>query len=477
MTVAPARPETERERLSGARVPLLVASLIVAVLAFQLNASLLTPAIPAMAIDLHASAGVVSQVQSLFFLSGSVLGMVVSRWSDTIGRRRALLVTMAALLVGTLLTVTAPSLPLLLTGRVLQGTSSAALTIAFLVLSEELTAKQFGISVGVVTAVNGGLGGLDGYIGGAITDTFGWRAVFVVILVVAVLGTLSVIAFVPRVRRTAARRMDWLGATILGAFLVGFSQFVSEVPSRGIADARTLLWLAVAVLAAVAFVLVERRVAQPLIAVPALRARTAWPVLLCTFLTLSGVFASTNFTIVVLSQDGPNGFGLNAAMSGLLFLTPTAIAGLLTAPAAGWIAQRIGWVRSLRVATGGILLISVALAFSATDKWVVFGLLIVMGVFYLGLYQATANGLSVLNAPADAPGSLPGIHGACFGLGAGTGVALVGPAVSAGTPEGYHLALWISVALTAAAFVAALVLRPTPNALPAGARSEGTATA
>ncbi|SOC89341.1 Arabinose efflux permease [Curtobacterium sp. 314Chir4.1] len=477
MTVAPARPETERERLSGARVPLLVASLIVAVLAFQLNASLLTPAIPAMAVDLHASAGVVSQVQSLFFLSGSVLGMVVSRWSDTIGRRRALLVTMTALLVGTLLTVTASSLPLLLTGRVLQGTSSAALTIAFLVLSEELTAKQFGISVGVVTAVSGGLGGLDGYIGGAITDTFGWRAVFVVILVVAVLGTLSVIAFVPRVRRTAARRMDWLGATILGAFLVGFSQFVSEVPSRGIADARTLLWLAVAVLAAVAFVLVERRVAQPLIAVPALRARTAWPVPLCTFLTLSGVFASTNFTIVVLSQDGPNGFGLNAAMSGLLFLTPTAIAGLLTAPAAGWIAHRIGWVRSLRVATGGILLISVALAFSATDKWVVFGLLIVMGVFYLGLYQATANGLSVLNAPADAPGSLPGIHGACFGLGAGTGVALVGPAVSAGTPEGYHLALWISVALTAAAFVAALVLRPTPNALPAGARSEGAATA
>lgn len=477
MTVAPARPEAERERLSGARVPLLVGSLIVAVLAFQLNASLLTPAIPAMAIDLHASAGVVSQVQSLFFLSGSVLGMVVSRWSDTIGRRRALLVTMVALLVGTLLTVTAPSLPLLLTGRVLQGTSSAALTIAFLVLSEELTAKQFGISVGVVTAVNGGLGGLDGYIGGAITDTFGWRAVFVVILVVAVLGTLAVIAFVPRVRRTAARRMDWLGATILGAFLVGFSQFVSEVPARGIADGRTLLWLALAVVAAVAFVLVERRVAQPLIAVPALRARTAWPVLLCTFLTLSGVFASTNFTIVVLSQDGPNGFGLNAAMSGLLFLTPTAIAGLLTAPAAGWIAQRIGWVRSLRVATGGILLISVALAFSATDEWVVFGLLIVMGVFYLGLYQATANGLSVLNAPADAPGSLPGIHGACFGLGAGTGVALVGPAVSAGTPEGYHLALWISVALTAAAFVAALVLRPTPNALPAGARSEGAATA
>ncbi|MBA8989574.1 putative MFS family arabinose efflux permease [Curtobacterium pusillum] len=462
----PTLPGAAPTRLHGPRVALLVGALIVAVLAFQLNASLLTPAIPAMAVDLHASTGVVSQVQSLFFLSGSVLGMVVSRWSDTIGRRRALLVTMGALLAGTVLTVTASSLPLLLTGRVLQGTSSAAMTIAFLVLSEELTAKQFGVSVGVVTAVNGGLGGLDGYIGGAVTDAFGWRAVFVVILVVAVLGTLSVIAFVPRVRRSAARRMDWLGASVLGAFLVGFSQFVSEVPSRGLADPVTTIWLAVAVVAAVAFVLVERRVEQPLIAVPALRARTAWPVLMCTFLTLSGVFASTNFTLVVLSQDGREGFGLNAAMSGLLFLTPTAIAGLLTAPAAGWIAQRIGWVRSLRLATGAILVISIALAFLALDKWVTFGLLIAMGVFYLGLYQATANGLSVLNAPADAPGSLPGIHGACFGLGAGTGVALVGPAVSAGTPEGYHLALWVSVALTAAAFAAALVLRPTRTLCP-----------
>jgi hypothetical protein len=283
-----------------------------------------------------------------------------------------------------------------------------------------------------------------------------------------------VTAFVPRVRRSAARRMDWLGAVVLGAFLVGFSQFVSEVPARGITRLPTLLWLALAVVAAIAFVAVEHRVRQPLIAIPALRARTAWPVLLCTFLTLSGVFASTNFTIVVLSQDRATGFGLSAAMSGLLFLTPTALAGLATAPAAGWIAQRIGWVRSLRVATGAILLVSIALASLALDRWVTFGLLIVMGVFYLGLYQATANGLSVLNAPKDAPGSLPGIHGACFGLGAGTGVALVGPAVSAGTVAGYQTALWISVGLTAAAFVAALVLRPTAGALPAARTAAST---
>lgn len=202
-TAMPARP-------SGVRIPLLVGSLILSVLTFQLNASLLTPAIPAMARDFNVDAAAVSQVQSLFFLSGSVLAVVISRWSDAIGRRKALFVCLGMVFLGTVVTLLAPSLPLLLAGRALQGASSVSFTIAFLILSEELTAKQFGISVGVVTAVNGGLGGLDGFIGGAVTDNAGWRMLFVIILVVSVLATLGAIAFVPAHRRSEARRMDWL---------------------------------------------------------------------------------------------------------------------------------------------------------------------------------------------------------------------------------------------------------------------------
>lgn len=465
-TAAPADGGRSVPRTPRGRIPVLVGTLILAILAFQLNASLLAPALPAMAADLGESIGAISRVQSLFFLSGSVLGMAMARWSDALGRRRALLVCMAALVGGSLLTLTAPSLELLLAGRVLQGASSATFTIAYLILSGELSARQFGVAVGVVTAVNGGLGGMDGYIGGAVTEAFGWRALFGIILAVSVVATLCVLAVVPHRPPVRGTRMDWWGALVLGVLLVAVTQLLGVLadPARQI---ELVACLAIAAGAAAAFVAVEKRVTQPLIAIDALRTRTVWPVLCTTFLTVAGMFASTNFTIVALSQDVAAGYGLSASLSGALYLVPTAITGVVVATASGWIAQRIGWVTAIRVSTGGLVLLSTAIALVADHRWAVFGLLIGCGVLYLGQYQSSANGLAVLNSPAEAPGSLPGIHGACFGLGAGAGTALVAPLVSRGTADGYQAALLVSAALLLLAFLSSLLLRPTPAALPA----------
>lgn len=456
------------------KIAILVGSLILAILAFQLNASLLSPALPSMASDLRVSISAISQAQSLFFLSGSVLGMIMARWSDAIGRRRAFLICMAALVIGSVLTLVAPSLPVLLVGRVLQGTSSATFTIAYLILAGELSARQFGIAVGVVTAVNGGLGGFDGYIGGAVTQHFGWRALFAIVLCVAIIGSVCAFFAVPKRPPVADVRMDWWGATVLSVFLICFTQFLGVVSDSAHAF-QTLAYLVGAVASAGVFVLIERKAHQPLIAVTALRTRTVWPVLSTTFLTVAGMFASTNFTIVTLSQDLKSGYGLNSTMSGLLYLVPTAITGVLVAVVSGRIAQRIGWVIAIRVSTGALVLLSAAIAIFADNRWLVFGLLIACGVFYLGQYQSSANGLSVLNSPQDAPGSLPGIHGACFGLGAGAGIALVAPLIGQGTLAGYQAGLWVSTGLALLAFFSALLTRPTATALPA--RLSGSASA
>ena len=185
-----------------------------------------------------------------------------------------------------------------------------------------------------------------------------------------------------------------------------------------------------------------------------------WPLLLSTALTLAGVFSALNFTVVMLSQNEPVGYGLSASMAALLYLTPTAFVGVTAAIFSGWIAVRIGWITSLRLSSGVISLTMVGLAVFAMDRWLVFGLLIVMGVFYLGLFQSSVNGVSVLNSPPAAPGALPGLTGACFGIGIGTGIALVAPVVATGTIAGFQTALWISVGLTLASFLASLVLRP-----------------
>ena len=72
--------------LRGGRAVGLVATLILGVLSYQLNASMITPALPDIARALHEDVGAVSQVSSLFFLAGAVGGVELSRWSDFIGR-------------------------------------------------------------------------------------------------------------------------------------------------------------------------------------------------------------------------------------------------------------------------------------------------------------------------------------------------------------------------------------------------------
>ncbi|TFC01881.1 MFS transporter [Cryobacterium mannosilyticum] len=438
----------------------LIGTLVLAILTFQLNATLLSAALPAIGVQLGESMRDVARVQSTFFLAGAVFGMVFSRWSDFIGRRRSLVIVLTLLLVGTVVCVLAPSLAMLLVGRVLQGAASATFTISFLLLSERLDSRLFGIAVGIITSVNGGLFGVDGLLGGLVTDTIGWRFLFVITLVLGLIAIVCVARFVPQDEPgTQAGSMDWWGAGILSLFLVSVTSLISQVSSAGWSDPLTIACLGGTLVTAVAFVLVENRIIRPLIPIRALRSRQVWPLLVSTVLTMAGAYSALNFTVIMLSQDQQVGYGLNASMSALLYLSPTALFGVTAAIFSGWVAVRIGWITSLRLSSGLIALVAVALAVFALDRWAVFGLLIVMGICYLGLFQSAVNGVSVLNSPPEARGALPGLNGACFGIGIGTGIALVAPAVATASAAGYQSALWISALLCTGSFLASLVLR------------------
>ena len=79
-----------------------------------------------------------------------------------------------------------------------------------------------------------------------------------------------------------------------------------------------------------------------------------------------------------------------------------------------------------------------------------------LGIFYNGFFLTAFNGLSVLLLPKEAPAALPGINGASFGIGASLGVVLVAPFAAQASAAGYSTALWISVGITAAAFIVSL---------------------
>lgn len=447
----------EQIKLGGRRAALLISTLLLGVLSFQLNASMVTPALPQIAASFGHGADSAAPVQSMFFLAGAIAGPVIGRWSDFIGRRTALLLVLGIMGAGTILCIAAPTLPLLIAGRFLQGVSSAVFALAYIVLSENLQARVFGTSVGIIAAINGGVGGVDGYVGGLMAETLGFRSIFVVVLVLTAIAAVCILKTVPAGRPQGVRgAMDWWGAGSLSLFLVFITYFVSGGSVAGWTAPSTLALLAGTVASFAAFWMIEKKRSHPLIAVHHLRSRQIWPVIATTVLTLAGIFAIINFTVVLLSQDIHQGFGLSASLSALLFLTPAALIGVFAAPLAGWLADRRGWIKTLRAGTGLSLACAIIAATFADNQVAVLISVAALGIFYNGFFLTAINGLSVLLSPKEAPAALPGINGASFGIGASLGVVLVAPFAAQATSAGYAAALWISVAITAAAFIVSL---------------------
>ncbi len=446
-------------KVEGRRAALLISTLVLAVLAFQLNASMITPALPHIGSFFGETPEAVAQVQSMFFLAGAIAGPVIGRWSDFIGRRTALLLVLGIMAAGTVLCIFAPSLPLLVAGRFMQGVSSAIFALSYIILNEYLPARLFGTSIGIIAAINGGIGGVDGYFGGLMAETLGFQSIFVAILALAAIAVVCVIKVVPGGKSAVAPgRMDWWGAGSLSVFLVFITYFVSTGSSAGWTSPAALGLLAGSVASFAGFWLIEKKRSTPLVAVHHLRSRQVWPVIATTVLTLAGIFAIINFTVVLLSQDKANGFGLSASVAALLFLTPAALIGVFAAPLAGWIADRRGWIKTVRVGTATSLACAIVAAVFAHNEVAVLIAIAALGVFYNGLFLTAINGLSVLLSPKEAPAALPSINGASFGIGASLGVVVVAPFAGLGTSAGYSTALWISVAITALAFVVSLFI-------------------
>ncbi|WP_324653321.1 MFS transporter [Georgenia sp. H159] len=452
--------------LTRGRMVALVAVLILGVLSYQLNSSMLNPALPDMAERLGVSVDAVSQVISLFFLAGAVGGVVLARWSDFIGRRRMFIMVLSVLAVGTLVCIFATSLPMLLVGRVLQGATAAAFPLAYIILNENLSRQAFGTAMGVVTAVNGGVGGVDAYVGGLLSDTWGYRSIFVAILAFGVIGMVAIATVVPRDGAPkSAGTMDWWGAAAFSAGLIGLTYYVSEGGAQGWLAPSSLVYLALTVAAFLVFWVIEKRVSSPLVAVEHLKSRRVWPVMATTVLVLSGVFAVINFTLVILTQNSEVGLGMSASRSALLVLLPPALIGVAAAPVAGWLAGRYGWLRILRIGLVICIVGIAAVTILPPSMPVVLFAVVLFGVAYYGMALTTVNGLGVLQSPKDEPGILPGLNGAMFGIGASLGISFVAPYVGRETSEGFVTALAISLGITILALVASLLVKPAEGSV------------
>jgi predicted MFS family arabinose efflux permease len=442
----------------------MVAALVLAVISFQLNATMLGPAF--YDIETELGKGSFAAMSTYFYLAGAVANVVLIRWSDYVGRKRVMLGVLALLCVGTLLCVLGTTLPVVLAGRVMQGACNVTFGLAFLIMRERLSGATFGVCCGVVTSINGGVAGVDALLGGFLADRFGYRSIFVLLLVIGVAGIAVGWKAVPTDEPGSATsgRMDWVGAALIGLGVAGLILFISRGGEAGWSSPVALTFIVVAVVAVGLLVVVEKRVATPLVDIDQMRSRHAWPLIVATILNMASFMVVAGFIILKIAEDPDSGFGFDGTTTAILFLTPAAVVQLITAPLIGRLAVRIGFVTVFRAGIAGSIAVTALLAVFARHEGMLILLMAAFGCAFLGVTLTAMSVLGVTQAPKDAPGALPGISNAAFGVGYSLGFAWAAPVVGTGTLNSFGTALWICAAIGVAALGFSLVLEPRPLA-------------
>ena len=333
------------------RPALLVLALSLGVTTLSLLQSLVVPVLGTIATQLDVSAGAAGWVLTANLLAAAVLTPVLGRLGDLRGERVVILGILVTVSLATLLAIVTTSLPLLLLARVLQGASYGLFPLSIGVLRRELPHARLGVAMSVVSSTLG-VGGVVGLVATGLLSGNGadYRTPFWLGLGVALLSLALAARVLPRRPPTATGRVDWWGALVLGAGLVLLLLPISQGHTWGWASPAVLGCLAGSAVVLAGWVVLQRRLAEPLVRPSMLTDhRTLVPNLAGVMV---GIALFTSFLAVLQYVQTPPeragfGFGASVLSASVVYLVPGGVLGIAAAPFAGRVVVRRGALPTL----------------------------------------------------------------------------------------------------------------------------------
>jgi EmrB/QacA subfamily drug resistance transporter len=458
--------------------------LCLGVLMIVLDTTVVNVALPSIRADLGFTETSLVWVVNAYMLTFGGFLLLGGRLGDLYGHRRLFVAGLAVFTLASLACGVAPSQGVLIAARAVQGFGGAVVSAVALSLIMNLftepaeRAKAMGV-YGFVCSCGGSIGVLAG---GLLTTTLGWHWVFLVNLpigVAVIALCLKLLAASPGGARGA--RLDWAGAATVTLSLMLAVYAVVNGNAAGWLSARTLSLLGAAVVLFAAFIVIELRIAQPLMPLKLFRSRN-----LSTANTAAVLWAAACFAWFFLSALYMQlVLGYTPWEVGMGFLPANLIMAVFSLGLSARIVMRFGIRGPLAV---GLLFAAAGLAcFARAPVGGSFWWDVLPGMLLLGLGGGVAFNPMLLAAmsdvdPADS-GLASGVVNTSFMMGGALGLAVlasgaaartdslqaVGVAAAEALNQGYQLAFALGAAFALLAAVLALAgLRTGGRGEPAG---------
>ena len=330
-----------------------------------------------------------SWVFSAYLLTSTASVPIWGRLSDLYGRRRMYLTGIAVFLVGSTLSGAATSMTTLIAARAFQGLGAGAIIpLSMTIVGELYTLSERARTQATFSGVWGVASVAGPLVGGYITDALSWRWVFYLNLPFGFLAAAVIMLAHPSAQRTHNVRVDWLGAALL------FAGITALLIALGVNTGASGWVFAASVVLLAVFVVVQQRVADPILPLDLLKSPLIARAFVVVFLVGMALFGAIAF--IPLFVQGV--MGATATEAGQV-LTPLFLGWVVMSIAAARLTVKLGY---RRLAASGSLLMTLGFigltlvgADSPRSSVLFSGLLIGagMGLSMLSLLLAVQHGV------------------------------------------------------------------------------------
>ena len=435
--------------------------------------SALNIALPIIGKEFSMDAIALGWIATAYTLAVAIFLVPFGRAADIHGRRRVFLYGLIAYTVLTALSGFASSGPMLIAMRVLQGIGAAGMfATSSAILSSAYPPGERGRVLGInVASVYIGLSA-GPFIGGSLTQNFGWRSIFILGAVLGIVAAVAVLGLKTEWATARGEAFDWVGSAIYGLSIAALMFGLSRLPAvvGGVL-------LAAGVAGLTGFVAWENRSTTPILNLGLFRGNRVF-----TFSSLAALinYLATTAVAFLLSLYLQYIQGLSPQSAGLILMAQPLLQAICS-PLAGRLSDRM---ESRIVASAGMALTALGLVMliflgANTPLLYVIGALLLLGIGF-GFFSSP-NMNAIMGAAdrraygvASALAATMRTLGQMLGLGSTLLIfsVVIGPVAI--TPERYgafltstHIAFGLSAALCLLGIFASLARGNTRKAVPA----------
>ena len=427
--------------------------------------TMVLPAIPDFINELNISYADSSWILAALLVMGAVMTPIAGKLSDIYGKKKILLIILGVYVLGLLLGSLAFNFLTLVTARAIQGIGISMFPIAFSILRDKFPSEKLAIAQGIFSSTLSGGAVIGLIIGGTIVEAFGWRAIFLLIMPIAIILFLIIARFVTvgkeqqyisnkgsefccrftHVRRdilltentnmytvtsinnkdkTLSKNIDIKGAIALSFVIVSFL-ITLQLMEKSTNLIQIIIFSVTSVVSLILFVRIEQKTSFPLIDFKLLKHTTIlFANIINMTVGLTALMVVYQTLPILIRSPPPVGFGGDSSSIAHVQL-PYMIVSLIFSVASGFVVSKFG---NLKPTTIGTIITSIGFfvlfIFHSTEASIATVLILV--AIGLALMQIGSVNVVLTSTPKQFSGISLGMNLLIYLIGSSVGPVIAG---------------------------------------------------